>query len=726
MIPVKLSIRNFLSYRENVPPLDFAGLHVACLCGDNGHGKSALLDAITWSLWGQARGQVQDDLVTYGADEARVELDFAVRDGCFRAIRSRRRAGSRRRQGATDLQLVTLSHDGSPGQIVSGNSIRETQAKIEQLVGMDYETFINSAFLLQGRADEFTNKTPAERKAVLASILGLESYDRFQTRARERVTEKRSESDRLSGGLEQMQSDLAAIGDPEQELQTVNANISDIERRLNLAREGAEELRMRVSALRRLETDLTVLRDRYSRGNQEIARVESTIASIKERMAEHQKLIARKDDIDRGVRQLQTEQLRFGELEVSRQQYESLKQRQTALERIIEIEKTRLEAEAAQLNRRILEELTPLAASEGAVAAELQGVRGKQAELEANSVRLADMRSKLQHLATAIGESQTLADRYKTEGEQIRDKLRFLGNSDPSSVVCPLCLSPLSEDGCQRLAQNYEVEIEEKRGFYRVNQGELRSLEEQKKELEANLATEEEKFAANSNLLQGAAARAESQLQSAQAAKVELAAVEGRLSEHVATLKQDGYCQAERSELAALKESIAHLGYEEDAYRQSLEQVRKLEPLNTLKVRLETALAQLPQEELAHRENADLLERIRTDQEEAGRLIVEAEADILKKPEVEGRLELVSTEIEELEKQMQGTLATKGMLESRVERLRYLQQEMEEGRGRLAQAREEQGIFQELVGAFGRQGIQAMLIETVVPRLEEETNLLLE
>ena len=91
MIPVKLNLRNFLSYRENVPTLDFTGVHVACLCGDNGHGKSALLDAITWCLWGHARGQVQDDLVSYGADEARVELDFLARDGRFRVIRSRRR-----------------------------------------------------------------------------------------------------------------------------------------------------------------------------------------------------------------------------------------------------------------------------------------------------------------------------------------------------------------------------------------------------------------------------------------------------------------------------------------------------------------------------------------------------------------------------------------------------------------------------------------------------------
>ena len=44
MIPVRLSVENFLCYREGVPALDFTGIHLACLCGPNGHGKSTLLD----------------------------------------------------------------------------------------------------------------------------------------------------------------------------------------------------------------------------------------------------------------------------------------------------------------------------------------------------------------------------------------------------------------------------------------------------------------------------------------------------------------------------------------------------------------------------------------------------------------------------------------------------------------------------------------------------------
>ena len=66
MIPLKLTLKNFLSYRDNVPTLDLEGIHVACLCGQNGHGKSALLDSMTWALWGKARGKNQSELIHYG------------------------------------------------------------------------------------------------------------------------------------------------------------------------------------------------------------------------------------------------------------------------------------------------------------------------------------------------------------------------------------------------------------------------------------------------------------------------------------------------------------------------------------------------------------------------------------------------------------------------------------------------------------------------------------
>ena len=76
MIPLKLSLQNFLCYRDDSHTLDLRGIRVACLCGNNGHGKSALLDSITWALWGKARGSGHADLVHFGRSEMWVELEF--------------------------------------------------------------------------------------------------------------------------------------------------------------------------------------------------------------------------------------------------------------------------------------------------------------------------------------------------------------------------------------------------------------------------------------------------------------------------------------------------------------------------------------------------------------------------------------------------------------------------------------------------------------------------
>ena len=54
MIPVHLQLSGFLSYQDPVD-LDFTTFDLACISGSNGAGKSSLLDAMTWALFGQAR-----------------------------------------------------------------------------------------------------------------------------------------------------------------------------------------------------------------------------------------------------------------------------------------------------------------------------------------------------------------------------------------------------------------------------------------------------------------------------------------------------------------------------------------------------------------------------------------------------------------------------------------------------------------------------------------------
>jgi exonuclease SbcC len=180
MIPISLTVKNFLSYGDQGTTLDFKTFRVACLNGKNGHGKTALIDAISWALWGRCRVRNKDEVVRRGASEARVEFEFESEGVQYRVIRTTtlKRSGS---QSTADLQIYDREAD-SYRPLETG---AKTQGAIERILKMDYSAFICSSFILQGMADEFTKRTPAERKDVLAGILELEDYEYISKKARE-------------------------------------------------------------------------------------------------------------------------------------------------------------------------------------------------------------------------------------------------------------------------------------------------------------------------------------------------------------------------------------------------------------------------------------------------------------------------------------------------------------------------------------------------------------
>jgi exonuclease SbcC len=205
MIPVEIELHNFLAYRSP-PPLRLEGIHVACLAGPNGAGKSSLLDALTWALWKKARAKGSDDLLVHqGQSEMRVAVTFDQEGRRYR-VQRQHRSGKR---AASVLELQTWDESAGGWRSLSEAGIRETQLKIDSLLRLDYETFVNSAFLVQGHADEFTTKTPSERKQVLGKILGLERWETYEQRARDRINDTRGAIQRVEGWLTEVEAELA-------------------------------------------------------------------------------------------------------------------------------------------------------------------------------------------------------------------------------------------------------------------------------------------------------------------------------------------------------------------------------------------------------------------------------------------------------------------------------------------------------------------------------------
>ena len=181
MIPLLLTVENFMCYGEGVPTLNLEPVHIACISGNNGYGKTALLDAITWALWGKARAKTHDELVNINQQTMFVELDFFVQESKYRVTRtySKSKGAS---AGKSDLNLSMVSGDIITS--IMANTIRETEEKIVSLLNMDYETFINTSYLKQGDSNRFTSSRPTERKKILADILDLSYYEKLETAAK--------------------------------------------------------------------------------------------------------------------------------------------------------------------------------------------------------------------------------------------------------------------------------------------------------------------------------------------------------------------------------------------------------------------------------------------------------------------------------------------------------------------------------------------------------------
>ncbi|MEC9013183.1 MAG: SMC family ATPase [Chloroflexota bacterium] len=723
MIPLKLTLSNFLCYRENVPPLNFNGVHVACICGSNGHGKSALLDSITWALWGKARGKVQDEMISYGADECRVELDFSSRDENYRVIRSHGRGGRRRRGGASDLQLMIL--DGDAARPITGDMIRETQARIDQTVGMDYDTFINSAFLVQGRADEFTNKTPTERKAVLSKILGLETYDKLQIRAREGNSWAENTVKISEGNVDRLRRELDQLVAPTAELKTVETTLFNANKDLEEQKVKTSALRDQVTELRRQQAGLEESSGRMVMLAKEAEQFESAHKVSQQQVVAFEKLISQASTIREGSAQLTAARNAFARLEEAGQTFDELERLRVSTAARIDLKRTQLESQIQQISTDIESRLNPKIQELEQIQTNQILLQEQGPEFDERATVLARERENLQGISIQIGQLQSALERSVSEGKDLAAKKELLEGANGQDPICPLCRTPLREDGCVRLVETFETDIESKREEYRTISARVKILQGEASELENRLPQQELALNQAQTNWQVELQQLEQQLKDSQQARLELEEATPRLKTMRITLADNSFAAEDSAQLKRLEEQIKELDYDPATRQQMFRESQNLEAFAQQEQLLDQAEAGLPGAKDAVEQNSALAARRREE-------LTEMETQAAKTKGALARLTTLEAEFtqeEQLEREIgvrvQQSIDRQGYLRGQVERQESLADELRSETARLNALQDEQSIYQELAVAFGRQGVQAMLIETVVPRLEDETNLLL-
>lgn len=404
MIPRSLRLRNFLSYGEDVEPLDFTSFSVACLSGRNGHGKSALLDAMTWAVWGEARKashsrSADSDLLRLDADEMEVEFLFDLGGRECRIYRSHRRG---KRSGKLEFSMKEPDGDFA---LMTGANKRETQKRIIDSVGLDYRTFINSSFLQQGKADEFTRQSPQDRKTILGNILGLGLYDKLLEETKQRLSQTKALLRSLEESLAAIETELEAEDELAEEAKRLNEDMSSLDKTLS-------SLRERERAERRAVLELNYKRERLKKIGDEQADIERRLEQSKGRRAsldaersELEALIERGDEIRANKQrseQIDDELKRLIEVEA---QWQTLERSRRERERAIDHERSGLrERLAARQSER--DQLNQAAEDAKALldrSADIEAAYKRYQELQKQTESLASLRPRYGRLIEERG-----------------------------------------------------------------------------------------------------------------------------------------------------------------------------------------------------------------------------------------------------------------------------------------------------------------------------------
>ena len=350
MIPLTLRLSGFLSYRDAVE-LDFTAFDLACISGPNGAGKSSLLDAITWALFGQARKR-DEALVNLQSKAAEVAFTFGYEENIYRVIRTLPRGRT------TVLEFQIRGSGPIPDYRISSNdgwrplterTLRETQARIEQILRLDYDTFVNAAFFLQGKADQFTQQRAGERKRILGNILGLEVWETYKERTAERRKAIERELDGVKGRIEEIDAELAEEDERKSRLAGLEAQLGG----LAAARKSQEAV---LENMRRVTASLTEQRKLVASLAAQVEHSTQNQTALEERLSTRQvergayaDLLARADEVEAAYQAWQSARVRLEEWNSIAEKFREHEAQRAPLVTAIEAERARLEQERLSL-----------------------------------------------------------------------------------------------------------------------------------------------------------------------------------------------------------------------------------------------------------------------------------------------------------------------------------------------------------------------------------------
>ena len=719
MIPERLQLNNFMSYGEGVPALNFSGIDLACLSGANGVGKSAVLEAMTWGLWGKSRAKSDDELVKKGAQDMWVDFEFKLEDNFYRIIRKRSLKG--RGQGSLDF-MVAQGKDGGLWQSIAGTSKAETQGKINETLKMEYDTFINSAFLRQGHADEFTIKKPTERKNILGRILNLNYFDDVVFEVKDIIRNKGVENVSLVTEVSNLEKELEGKREIKLEKQNIEKELGVVSKKSAIQGRKVNKLQKDIFGLEAKQEKIEGLVKENISLEEEIAELSNRKKEVDKDAARLEKIIGNKKEIEEKYKKYQWVKKEKEDFDKAKDRVRLLQEKKQALLAKMEDEKEKILDRRGKLRAEISESAKYIEDN--------QGMKEKLAQVRENLRKLETYDQAKEKLAKEIEKEREQYKKIRDGKVRVESEIADFSNRikklAKATAACPLCKQGLHDDQRHNVIKEYQNLIQVKDKNLREEAIKLKRAEEKGTKLAQKMGRVEKALSSKGKLeerrenYQKICDEIDRRRKESSKLKTELEGIQG-------IIKDKKYDLRFSEDMTKLERLIKEVKYNQDKHGQIAVLLNKLEQEGSQEnyLALQSVGESLKQVTNLRTKIEGDVSKAKKKLAENKKFIAEQEKSLKGLEDIKKEYNQEKERYDRLRADEAGISQKYGAVSEQWKRLTKNETLLKEKKAKLNSIAGDVSLYQELAVAFGKNGIQAMIIESALPEIEEEANRLL-